>query len=73
MINPKLFQAHASGNMLAYGTEITLLDLFAAFAMNGFLSAPDDVGVDSRADPKRTAEWSYEQAREMLAEREKNL
>ena len=60
------------------GYGMTLLDYFAAKAMQGFLSAPSDVtsqdsGPNARANPSMMAEWAYQCAEAMYLERKKNL
>ena len=68
--NPPLFTTHwcttESGNA-DYSTEITLRDLFAAFALSGFLGDTISPGVND-AD---IAKASYTLADAMLAERSK--
>lgn len=60
----------------AEGCGMTLRDYFAAKAMQGLLSASDTAadnasGPRARAMPTLAAQWAYEQAAAMLAERVK--
>ena len=67
--NPRLFDLTDLGvrdGYIAIGTNMTLRDLFAAFALAGLLS-----DHTMRAEPKDFAEWAYVDADAMLAERAK--
>ena len=69
--NPVLFETYtdgciADGNFVVRTqTDITLRDLFAAFAMAGLLAYADDQAFSSISD------YAYRHADAMLAEREK--
>jgi hypothetical protein len=50
---------------------MTLRDYFAAKALAAFVSAPGEIGEESRDSAEKAAEWAYQQADAMLAERAK--
>lgn len=76
--NPDLFIAGhhetATGEVITWSSDITLLDLFAGMAMQGLVAG---WRMDADGDPKdnvhKIAEDSYELASQMLEEREKTL
>lgn len=54
---------------------MTLLDYFAASALQGLLAAPSDTisqdsGPNARANPSKAAEWAYQYAEAMIQYRE---
>lgn len=54
---------------------MSLVDYFAAHALQGLLSAPSDTisqdsGPNARANPEKAAEWAYQYAEAMIKFRE---
>jgi hypothetical protein len=62
---------HGEGNVVIPATEVTLRDLFAAFALAGHLAGPLEAQgpSESRSDPARAAELAYAWADAMLKAR----
>ncbi len=72
MNNPVLFENCGKETPSWIRTEITLLDLFAGMAMQGFVAGwRAEVGDDPKDNVHKITEDSYELARVMLIERER--
>lgn len=52
---------------------MTLLDHFAALAMESFLTDDGSVRDEARSDPNKCAVWAYAQAEAMITERERRM